>query len=434
MTASSRERAGRFRGSASNAAARALTLPISMVCTFAAVALISREAGSSQLGYILIIWTVFQLFPVADLGLGAAIVQHGTADDEQFLSLLARTVRIIWKSTVALMAISILAAAIGFWDHIFGVSRSNPLSLDWAVTLSIAIFAASLPFGLSARVLLAKNVAHLASIGSVLGAIAGLLITIILVAIEAQQAYLGIGGATNVFVAALTCTALVQRRLRIPMWRILMRPPRQTTMTNADLWRSARPMMVILLTVPAALYAGRVIVARAGSGSDLASFSVAAQIHGAGYAVIAAGGVALWPMFLRDRNATSTFRRAMLLFGLLGLTAGTVFMFSVGLFVDLLTDGEVTVSILLAGSFGLLLLVQSLNQPIAYFLTAPSELNMQAVACISTLLITVPTSVFVTHRIGPAGASFAYAGTLLVVQVAPLALWVRRRILGGIRN
>ena len=72
----------------------------------------------------------------------------------------------------------------------------------------------------------------------------------------------------------------------------------------------AWPMLVQMIALPIAMQTHRLLLSHLTDGDELAQYNLCAQLFGMVLQAIAAGGVALWPIYARARPAARSSRRS----------------------------------------------------------------------------------------------------------------------------
>ncbi|WP_354500202.1 hypothetical protein [Mycetocola sp. 2940] len=388
-------------------------------------------------GYIALIGLFFQLIPFADLGLGAAVStaiarRELTAEDSKFAreTVKAAFRALVASSVVLLLALSI-ASALGLWPGLLGLPASVGQASGWAILVSLAPFAISLPFGLGQRMLLGEGKNHVVNIVAVIGPVLATLATLALAMVGAEPLVMAIATPLGVLAVSITCFILAFRQANW-RWRTVLEA-REATSTPLHIWRAAAPMMIMLVTVPLALQSGRLILAHVGTADQLATYSLAAQFYAPTVSLITTAGITLWPSFARlGTQGRPLWSKSLVIMSAVGLAAALLFFLLVRPIAWLVSGQQIEVTWNVAAGFAALILVTALHQPSAYLLTTPRLLKFQAGSSVAMVLVCIPLAVYLSAQIGAAGPVWAMAIAVGACQVVPCLLRSRRYFRGSV--
>lgn len=399
-------------------------------------ALIIRSTSPIEFGIINMIATSVALLPFADLGLGAAVTTAAAnlatgsqRSVEEFVATVVAALKVLAVVVIAIGLLAVCGAVFDLWGELFGLSLSR--RDEWIVAGVFITFSLSVPLGLGARVLIGIGKTHFVAAMAPAISVVVLAWTVVLVHLGLPPLTLSMPPIlavviVNGFGAAMAYLAL--RRIGVRGWS-------SATKVEGKLLAGSFAMLVIMVTLPAGLQSGRITISHLGSESDLARYSLAFQLYGAGYAAVAAGGAALWPIFVKRRNGVRAtlklWRNSLLLGALVGLIGLAVLTITAPPISVLISGGSIRVSHELGLLFGALFLAQAVHLPSGMMLTVPSELKWQAWCSTVTGGAAIVAAVLLVPVLGASGAVLAAASAVIMFQVIPDLFWgatlVRRR-------
>ena len=206
--------------------------------------------------------------------------------------------------------------------------------------------------------------------------------------------------------------------------------PRLRTERGARVMSTAWPTLVQLVTLPIALQTDRIVLSHVASLQQLASYSLASQMFTPVGAVVAAAGVALWPVFARARahgGDPPSPQRLAVGFAAVALLACAVIGVASPLLAHFASGGTIAVSVPLVLAFSALMVGQAAKNPFGQYMTDPRGLRFQAYVIPTVLLpANLVLSIWLGAAIGAPGPVLASAVTVVACQVLPNWWWVRR--------
>lgn len=417
---------------------RLATLVAGFGANVLAIAVLSRQHGSTAYASYALIASLVNLLPFADLGMGASVV-NATADRTS--GKLSR-MQYLWHVSKArdfmavfMILLSILATwgySDGAYTVLLGNLSQTPGISEGALFTFISI-ALSIPLGLGARVLqglgMMKVVVQIGFVGPLLQI--GIYLPLWL--FNAPVEYYFFGPGTAYLATALTGYVIARRRfglrLTLPL-SSLIRP----TNGGQGLWRTAAPFLLVSIGMTVGFQSHRILLSQFGTTEDVASYSLVAQFLGPMLAVTSVVGQNLWSRYRRELHVStlelSAFRAHVLIFVLLGT------IFAVGLFTivpsaaSILTGGSVSPGLLLTLSAGVYLLVTATHQPSAMLLNDSRGLWLQALLVFQVAICTVAGTIWSISWLGAAAPYACMAFSMLVLQVLPSIRMALKRIRG----
>lgn len=404
--------------------------PLTALATFVATYLQIDYAGPDSYGTIATLATISLLLPFADLGLGARIVNDFSvvsAGDAVPASLgMAR--RLLSAVAVLLIAISWCSAVALPWGEtsIFGNLDADTASRTAAVGLSF--FAIALPLGLSQRVLVGLGLNHRNILLSALGSVGFLCATFLCVLIELPAEWMiaatPLGTLIGMFALHVHCKAVLRRR-NITSCVI-------GSLTYRELFVTAGPMLIVMISLPIAFQSQRLIVAVLSSPQVLSEFSLLFQIYTPLWSFISVAAMALWPQFAARRsggaNPGPLVLRSSIGFAAIGGAGFLAMVVLAPSLSDLISSGSIAISGGAALFAGALVLVQSAQQIPGMFLTDAAGLRVQAVLCVALAAAAPLGTALLLPTLGSVAPFASLALCVLAVQLLPGGALVALRV------
>lgn len=409
------------------AGVRLVTLPVSAGLAFATARLVIGNYGVDAYGVFAFLLALPALLPSRDLGMGAkvtdVVARRSVVGMEEVETTLAAALAKIAKLAVGAVALLVVVQVTAGWQPLLGGAvRGVP---DAAITAALALFALSLPGGMSTGVLwglrrndLAAVQAPLLTLGTCVGAVVGVA--------AGWPVWTAIVIATGAGCAIQWATLVVAVRLAGIEPRSLLARALRPASHSFRAW--ALPMFVVTAAATIGYQTDRLVLSHVTGVLAVAQYSVASQLFFPLWAVVSSAGYTLWAKYALEREtgalSRAGFLRTVSVFALAGcLGAGFLTLAGPGLISTLL---HVHVSWKLCGSFGLLLALQSVGLPIGMLLTDRPGLRRQAVCFALMLAANLALSILWARELGAPGPVLASALTYGALVVVPSAVFARR--------
>jgi O-antigen/teichoic acid export membrane protein len=189
-------------------------------------------------------------------------------------------------------------------------------------------------------------------------------------------------------------------------------------------------MLVQMVAVPLAMQTDRLVLSHRAGTDVLAEYSLAAQMFTPIWAVVSAGGIALWPAFARARaeGAPGSPFPMSAAFGAGAATLALAVAVASPFLAEVASGGAISVGLPVVISFAILMVLQAVKYPLGMYLTDPPGLRYQARMIVTMLPVNVGLSWYLT---GPLGAAGPVVGSLVGVaffEVLANVVLVRRRL------
>jgi O-antigen/teichoic acid export membrane protein len=189
------------------------------------------------------------------------------------------------------------------------------------------------------------------------------------------------------------------------------------------------PMLVQLVSPPLSVALLRYVLAQSGSTEDVAEYGAAGQVFFAINGVIAAGGLALWPLFTRARSRGTLTRGPYAISAAFAASAAaicaSIWLVSPWLF-SFITSGSLEVAGMTVLSFSLMVVCQAALYPLGMFLMDDSGIRFQMIPVALMTISTIVLALLITPALGAAGPMLANAVSVFVFQIVPFAAYARR--------
>ncbi len=187
-------------------------------------------------------------------------------------------------------------------------------------------------------------------------------------------------------------------------------------------------MLVQMIALPIAMQTDRLLLSHLTTGDELAQYNLAAQLFGMVLQAIAAGGVALWPIYARARarRQISSPLKPMFIFIAVGLSMAGVLALLSGWIARFVSDGKITLDLWLVVGFVAFVGVQAAKYPLGMYMTDKKGLRFQVWPILVLVPINLGISWWLIGVIGPGGPIIGSAVTVLACQVVPNLIYVRR--------
>lgn len=417
---------------------RIIGTPIVALLGLANTAIVVRETGEAVFGLVSLVATVTLLFPFADLGIGATVINAaamlGGQNRDEAVDIIRRAYRVLFTVAAALAAVALGVMVLDGWRGVVGFA-SGPED-RWAITVAVCVFALTIPAGLGPRILVGIDRNPLATLVLMSCPAFGLGFTLVLRAVGASGIWYAISALGGLLIGQSVGTVLA---LRLSGLGTGVFSPVSPSRTGSRLLAGSMWLFLVGVGIPIGSQGGRVLLAHLSAPEELSRYALMAQIYAVGWQVLSTAALAYWPIFVKRRGVTDvTIRmwwRLTVALGVAGLFA-TVCLGALGPWAaSVLSGGAIQISAWLALAFGAVLVGQALHLPASVLLTRPNEARWQALWTLAMAAVSILFGCLVVARFGAVGVVYASAFAIFAAQVLPDLLWVprlvRRRLLVG---
>lgn len=372
------------------------------------------------------------LVPFADLGIAAVIINAAAATtDPRVDRMLRRTIvsalRVLLVSGGLIAITGLTLSALDLWPTILGPGLLE--GGGWVAGACVVILGVTLPLTIGARLLvgLGHNTTQIATQALTAPIILTLVGVSVLLGLPAGEKL-----AMFAYIASTTVAATslyIAARLIAPQLGDAARAvPRLRSEPGVKVMNLAGPMLVQMLALPIAMQTSRIMISHLGGSAALAEYNLGAQLFGIALQTVSAAGIVLWPMYARARaeeRVDSPY--AVTIWFLLGglVLAGGMAVLSPVL-VGIVAADMFTLDPLLIASFVVFVAVQAAKYPIGMYMTDVRGLRFQMLPTIIMVPLALGVSFWLIPLIGPAGSVLAVTSAVVLCQVIPNVLYVRR--------
>jgi O-antigen/teichoic acid export membrane protein len=394
--------------------------------------LIIEQFGVAQYAQYGLLASLPALIPFADLGVAAVVVNAMASTDRVDTDPVVRRTltsafRVMICSGLVIATIGALLGLLGWWPMLLG-----PGLLDGGATTAtvcVMVLGLALPCGVGARILvgLGRNALQIALTGLTAPLVmAGVLV--VLLAGNGSGNFLAVASYAAAAVVAVVLLITASRLVRPQVGAAFRDVPRLRTVPGVSVFDTAWPMLVQMISLPIAMQTGRILLSHQGTPLDLARYNLASQLFGVVLAAVATAGVALWPHFARARSQSvkaSPFR-ATGVFLVAGIVLALVLTALLPLLVPLVTGGDFGLTLSIVAAFVVFTVLQAAKYPVGMYMTDGPGLRAQVLPIVLMIPLNLALSWWAIPHLGAAGPVWATSASVLVCQVIPNALWVRR--------
>lgn len=418
-------------------------MAISLVCGVLTVRLILGGPGVEYYALYTLVASLPGLISFSDLGSGAVLVNSiavsdAPREDRKIRAQLTTVGRIMVSFAGTGMVLNAILYLTGAWKLILG-DAGTIAGADLAAFVSMTIFCLGIPFGIWQRVLLGLHKNHWIILIQAAQGPLNLLLVWLLVSFAPPSAgtFLALTSMISGIVIAWVGFGFAVGALSPLLGRAIRDIPRVRRVRGVRVMHVGWPMLVQLVSAPLSVALLRYILAQSGSTHDVAEYGAVGQVFFAINGVVAAGGLALWPLFTRSRSRGTLTRGPYLIAALFAAGAAVicalVWAVSPWLF-GFITDGTIDVAGTTVLAFGLMVVCQAALYPLGMFLMDEAGIRFQMIPVALMTISTIVIALLITPALGAPGPVLANAFSVLVFQVVPFAIYTarhRERLMGA---
>jgi O-antigen/teichoic acid export membrane protein len=395
--------------------------------------LILSSFGTDAYAQYGLLSTITTLLPFADLGIAAVLINTLASSDEprrdeHVRRTLTTAIRVLLCSGAVIIAVGALITVSGLWPALLG-NGLVPGTGSLAAFLCLAIFGLVLPLGVGSRILvgLQRNTTQLAVSAVVAPFILLVIGSAVLLALP-LGGYLAVVSYAANALSSVICVLLAARLISPQLREAIRDVPRVRAVPGVKVMNTAWPMLVQMLALPIAMQTDRLLLSHLTTGDQLAQYNLASQFFGIILQTVAAAGLALWPIYAKAR-ASSEVRSPngpTAAFAIGGLGLGTALALVSPWLVDVVSAGRLHLDGWLVWGFVAFATVQAAKYPIGMYMTDKRGLRFQVVPILILVPINLGLSWWLVGVIGAGGTIIGSTIAVVLCQVIPNLLYVRR--------
>ncbi|MEW2012586.1 MULTISPECIES: lipopolysaccharide biosynthesis protein [Microbacterium] len=428
-------RRGMLASVGGSAIARLAVMPVSALLGIVVTRLILDNYGEATFAQYSLLVGIAAMLPFADLGISAAILNAASAarnprTDVKLRGVLVSCMRLLVCCALVLLGVAVAIYALGYWDVLLG----DGLTLDsgaLAATLCLAILALNLLVSFSQRILIALGLNTLVVLLGALQTPIVLLVLWLTISAGAGGGYIAVASYAGTFLMSVIAFVIAVRRIS-PTIGVALRQSLNPRVRGERVFDVAWPLLVQMIALPLAMSSDRLILSHLGSLDDLTEYSLTMQMFGPALGVLTTAGMSLWPVFARARasgEATPFSPHAMAgTFAGLALIGGALIFALSGWLADLASGGRIELGWPMLTAAAVFIIVQAVKQPYGMALTDARGLVFQAVCAIVLLPVNLGLTVALTPTLGAPGPLVGSIVAVILCQLVPNVLLVRRRL------
>lgn len=388
--------------------------------------------GTDDYQLYALVSTLPSLLPFADLGMGAVILNAvggstNAREDPEVRRTIVTAMRILANSGLVITAVCVLLSILGLWPLVLGVDLTGA---ELMPLVCLMIFSAALPFTVGPRVLvgMGRTTTQIAS--------TALTAPFIFVAVQLIGYFAppeaGRWLAVTTYLASATVVlvayGLAWRAISPQLREALKLVPKRRSYRSARAMHLAGPMLLQSTVLPLAMQTDRLLLSHFTRGQELAQYSLAAQLFGVVIQTISATGVALWPVFARARTVGEirSPARATVLFAATGLAGALALTAILPWLWPFISHGRFAATPWLIGGFIAFVTMEATKYPAGMYMTDERGLKFQIIPVLALVPINIGLSIALIAPLGAAGPVWGSALAVLICQVIPYHLYIRR--------
>lgn len=375
-----------------------------------------------------------ELMPFADLGVGAAVItaiasSKDPSQDDAVRRTLLSAFRIVLLSAVVIALLAVTLTVLGLWRPLLGDAMTEQGQIPAMVALFF--FGVGVPLAVGQRILVGLGRTSRQILTQFVVAPVMFLLVSFSVALAAPAgSWLA---AFSYFANALAgglCLWQAGRLLRPQLRQIVRQVLRPREFPGIQIMDVAWPMLLQTLLLPLALGTDRLLLSHLAPKSELVEYILAAQLFGIVLQTVAAAGVALWPVFARNR-ATATVQTP---WQMCWVFVGGGTLLAVGLsaaspwVVDVASDGKVELPLSLLVAFSAYVAVESAKYPLGMYMTDVRGLRFQVGPIIAMVPLKIGIAIALIPLLGAAATVWSTVVSIGLCQVLANVWWIRRDV------
>ena len=388
------------------------------------------------------ITSVIALFSFADIGIGYGLLNavahaRGTGDRSEIVRKVSSGTVMLVVVATCLALLFILAYPLIPWSRVFAVSspiargEAGPAMAAW-----FACFILGLPLSVAAQVRTANQQGYIMPILTGAASLVGVSLLLIAIATHQPLPVLVIAISGPPVLAAAANWLMVFEGYSA--W-LRPSPGKADARAALQLARVGLVFLVLQVTFAVAFTSDTLVIAQVVGPRAVAEYSVVARLFLVPTFLVATMSAALWPAYGEaisrgDVNwAQQTLKRSVRAALVVSVPSAIVLTLAGSFLIHAWIGDTLHPPLLLLLGFGVWTVLNALGGTVASFLNGAGEIGAQAIASVVMCTANLLLSIWLTARIGVAGAIFGTVLAYSALSLIPLAFYlprVRKRIEG----
>ena len=408
---------------------RLCTLPVTIVAASLTSFFVVRTYGQSGYAAFALFVTLPSLLPFADLGVGVNVVnaiagRGGLNGRIVILTRLRHAIVVTLRMAFAGVVVALVVSSLGLWPQLLGGAAAHVGHVSAAATLMLCVFSIGVVSGLGYRGLLGLGRNDQVFIFQACAAVVNALVSVALAATGCPL-WCVLAVSSSATVGAGICAAgIVLRSLQIRVRDLI---PKQSMPVRGA---SAGWLIALSCALPVALQSDRVLLSHLGTVSQLAIYSLAAQLFTPGMSLVTAASQSLWPRYVQLRSTGAAHRRMFLrgtsqILGLGALIAGSGLAIS-PVFYRVIGGHEIRPSFTVSLVFAGFILTMSLQAGFGMYLMHDDDIPFQAKWSIVMAIANLALTSYLIQVVGTTGPVLASLICVFAFITLPAIIRVNR--------
>ena len=410
-------------------------LPISAVLGIVCTRIIIDDFGKGAYVQYGLIVGLGSLLPFADLGMSAAVINAVGASrdprtDSHVRDVLITSVRVLTGSAIVLLVVTGAITLLHGWGQLIGHGISTGSGAT-SSAVCMALLAVTMVFGFGDRVLTGLGKNHI-SIG-LSAALTPIVLVVLLVSVRFGVdigGYVAIVPYAVTFLIAVAACVIAGHRIAPTVGTALRAARHVRTVHGAKVFNIAWPMLLQMIALPIAMQTDRLVLSHVSNLQNVAEYNLASQMYTPVWGVVSSAGVALWPIFARNRatptaEKLSPMRMSLAFAGFAAVVCLIISLASSWLAARA-SGGEIHLEVGLLASFSALMIVQAAKYPLGMYMTDVRGMRFQAVMIVLLMPVNLGLSIVLGRHLGAPGPVLGSVVGVIICQVLANVWYVHR--------
>lgn len=424
-----------WRGVGLSALVKVVAMGTSAVLGILTTRLILDNYGQAAFAQYGLLVAIALLLPFADLGMGAALMNAiggsgNPGEDPHVRRVIITSIRVLAIAAAVISSLALILWATGAWPSLLGEGLI-PDTGPQAATLALLLIGIAMPLGIGQRMItgLGKNYITIA-----LGGLQSpLMLGTVALAVWAGWdigSFLAVVPYAIAMLLAFVATAIAFRMVRPATHGVVRAAMRRRAEPGARVMNVAWPMIIMSAALPLGMQSDRLVLSHLAGVEQLATYNLAAQIFTPVWALVAASGMTLWPIFARNRTSGGSLNPYPIAasFGAGAMAASLLLALASPWLTELASGGQISLSWGLVAAFVALMTMQGLKFPLGMFMTDSRGLRYQAIMVCLMTPFNIALSIVLAGSLGALGPVIGSAVSVALFQVLANAVYVRRQL------
>ena len=407
---------------------RIATMFVTTSSTILTAKIVFRNLGTFGYGLMNLYLSLSLLFPFATLGVGALAINllsaaNSISEEEIVEAKVAGLFSVFIKSSCLLITFSLIFLKFRIWNVFFGNFTSGQFVTNLTLSLALMFLSLTIPLSIAQSYLLAKNKIHYVVLIQGLSGPLSLTFVWIGCNLSFSTSFTVLAPCFSNLISSMLIWTVANIKFNKRLNLIAKKALNKSERDDSEIKNSLGPMSTIVISLALAFQSDKFILARFGTVSDVALYSLTAQLLSPTFSLMALWTSSFWPILVRKRSSNqgtiSIIKKSLRFIMIVTIFLEVTTYFFSRIIIGYVSEDKVSFRIDIFFLYALVVLSQIIHTILSYALINSVDLKFQARNVFFMAILNILLSIFLTIKFGPAGPLIATLTTLIPIVIVP---------------